>query len=258
MMRGFLLATTGLLALVAAPAFAADMAVKAPPMAAPVFTWTGFYAGLNLGGSWMNNDATYLQPTAGGFGAATMQSSSVLGGGQVGANWQVGMFMLGAEADFDGRHINADTGIAPFGGAARALVNLSQTENWIGTVRGRFGWATGAQGRILIYGTGGVAYGDIQHSYLQFAATGQSLGASSSTTSTGWTPGLGLEFAVWNNLTVGIEYLHYDLGNTSLGIPVATAVGGVVFPPSSASFADKSDMLRVKFNWLFNGPLMMR
>ena len=253
-MRKLLLAATGLIVFVAAPALAADisMPVKAPFMPPPpVFSWTGFYLGVNVGGTWMDNDASYSQAFVTGPNAVNLQSSGIIGGGQIGANWQTGMFVLGVEADIDGRHLNDAATISPFVAAPTSQVTLAQTENWVGTVRGRVGIA---QGQVLFYGTGGLAFGDVQHSYTQFVTTNpaQTLGASDSRTATGWAAGGGIEWAFWNNMTLGVEYLHVDLGRTTLALPTATVVAGLRFPASSATFSDQSDIFRVKLNWLFN------
>jgi outer membrane immunogenic protein len=106
-MRELLIAATGLVALVvAAPAIAADMPPNARPMVTPaLFNWTGFYIGANVGGTWFSDNASYFQPATPG---------RVIGGGQAGANWQTGMFVLGVEADIDGRHLDGNGSFFPF------------------------------------------------------------------------------------------------------------------------------------------------
>jgi len=232
-------------------ALAADMATKAPPIAAPspAYNWTGFYVGVNLGGTWADNDSTYVGGTVGypiAPHTVDLQSASVIGGGQIGANWQTGMFVLGAEADIDGRYLNASASgiLTPTGSI---LDQVTQTENWIGTVRGRVGLA---QGRALFYATGGLAYGDIEHTYTKtYPAAGLTFGASDSAVGTGWTVGGGIEYAIWNNVTVGVEYLHVDLGTTTLS--VATTVAAAA---GQATFSDRSDIVRLRVNWLFGVP----
>ena len=79
---------------------AADMAVKAPPppIAVPIFTWTGFYIGGNLGAAWAQRSVTDI------FGNTFTRTSDArfIGGGQLGYNWQTGNFVLGVEGDIDG------------------------------------------------------------------------------------------------------------------------------------------------------------
>jgi outer membrane immunogenic protein len=168
-MRERPIAAAGLVALViAAPAIAADMPPNARPLVAPAhFDWTGFYIGADVGGTWFSDNASYFQPDTPG---------RVIGGGQAGVNWQSGMFVLGVEADIDGRHLDGNGSFFPF---AHAKVQDTQTqqEDWVGTVRGRLGIAT--VGKALFYATGGLAYGGLQHSYSQVRiSTGQSLGSA--------------------------------------------------------------------------------
>jgi outer membrane immunogenic protein len=240
-------------------ASAADLPVNALPPGPPgarvaYYGWTGFYIGGNLGGSWANNDATYFQPLFLGSGTASFSQASVIGGGQVGYNWQIGAMVLGAEADIEGRHWSDSATVAPFVGAPTALVNLTQEENWLGTVRGRIGFT---YGNALLYATGGVAFGGTQHSYTEFVSTNaaQTRTLSDSTTKTGWTAGAGVEYAMWKNVpgkvSLGIEYLYVDLGDTTLSQGAST-VGGLPFSPSQATFKDRSNIVRAKLNWRFS------
>ncbi|ADP72495.1 porin [Rhodomicrobium vannielii ATCC 17100] len=103
---------------------------KDGPIVAPVATWTGFYAGLNVGYGW-NDDA---------------DADGIIGGGQIGYNWQ-GAFgtsplVLGVETDIQGSDIKNDN---------------DDKLNYFGTVRGRLGYALG---NSLVYATGGFAYGE--------------------------------------------------------------------------------------------------
>jgi outer membrane immunogenic protein len=247
-MRELLIAATGLVALVvAAPAIAADMPPNARPMVAPaLFNWTGFYIGANVGGTWFSDNASYFEPATPG---------RVIGGGQVGANWQTGMFVLGVEADIDGRHLDGNGSYFPFA-HAKYQDTQTQQEDWVGTVRGRLGIVT--VGKALFYATGGLAYGGLQHSYSQMRiSTGQNLGLSDSTVKTGWTVGGGNDYAVTNNVSIGVEYLYVDLGATMLSLPTTIVSGGLKFPPSSATFSDRSDIVRARLNWRFgNCPFL--
>ena len=86
---------------------------------------------------------------------------------------------------------------------------MQTQSDWLATVRGRAGYAFD---RILIYGTGGGAFGNVQ-------AGVRRAGPFSSSTQTGWTAGAGVEFAFTPNLTAKVEYLYVDLGNQSCGEP---------------------------------------
>src|SRR6516162_8601590 len=93
-----LFASVALIGLGTTAAGAADLAFKAPPpMLAPVFSWTGFYVGGNIGGAWANND---LRDTL--FLTNFNNNNGVfIGGGQIGGNYQIGNFVVGGEWDFD-------------------------------------------------------------------------------------------------------------------------------------------------------------
>jgi hypothetical protein len=129
--------------------------VDLPPP--PVFIWTGLYIGGNLG---FGGDRFIYPFTVGVVsGQATLTSGGIIGGGQVGFNWQFpNNFLLGLETDFDGAAIRgkATVNIATPGGVFSA--QAGSRINYIGTVRGRVGYAWD---RFLIYGTGGFAYGQV-------------------------------------------------------------------------------------------------
>ncbi|MBB3771889.1 MULTISPECIES: outer membrane protein [Ancylobacter] len=175
--------------LVAVPAFAADLAkpypTKAPMVVAePVFSWTGFYIGGNLGGAWGSGNAA-----ASNLG---LDPDGFVGGGQVGVNYQFdNNVVIGIEADLQGGDVSA------------SRWGYESKMDYFGTVRGRIGYAFD---HILPYFTGGFAYG---HSKL----TDQLTGFSDSQNLTGWTVGGGVEYALTNNWTVKAEYLYMDLGD---------------------------------------------
>lgn len=151
--------------------------------------------------------------------------------------------MAGLEADFDYLDHSGDTTSSfLFGGAFPGSFIASQRTKWIGTVRGRLGVLP--MDRLLVYGTGGFAYGRIEAtgSLNNNFGAGLLLGApgapvcvanstcyqgSESKTATGWTLGGGLEYAAWKNVTVKLEYIHVKLGAETLTLsPSATTTGG--------------------------------
>ena len=181
--------------LIGTPAFAADMAVKAPaPMPAPVYNWTGWYVGVNAGASFGNVKTDFniapVTVTAGtssvtvpGFaGTNTEWPSGFMGGGQIGYNWQVSpIWVVGLEADFQGALekdtttltnsftnptapvISTITGL-PTGAttalAATAVTSYTTKIDWFGTVRARLGYVWG-NGNVISYLTGGLAYAKV-------------------------------------------------------------------------------------------------
>jgi outer membrane immunogenic protein len=155
-----------------------------PPPAPAIYKWTGFYGGLNLGAG---------IPERGGVG--------VIGGGQIGYNYQVSpLFVAGIETDFQGTTLGGGGGRGPRGGRG---------VDWFGSVRGRFG-VTAFSPALLLYGTGGFAYGDVGNSVAP-----------------GWTAGGGVEWAFSPAWSAKVEYLYTDL--RSGGAPPAPFSGGARF-----------------------------
>lgn len=208
-----------------------DMKQVAPAPAPECdFTWTGFYIGGNIGYGWGDGDVDFNPlPDAATFGflnptTLNTDPSGVIGGGQIGFNWQWNKWLvLGAEADFQGTDIQGDQRDEGFSGFNVVPTNpdrfLAANERiqWLGTVRGRLGIAPIC--RLLIYGTGGFAYGSVDYSaQTNFGTTffhGSSYPVDFTETDTGWCAGGGLEYALTNHWTVRAEYLRYDLGDES-------------------------------------------
>jgi outer membrane immunogenic protein len=180
----------------AASASAADiqqrqvMPVKAPIYATPPYNWTGGYIGINGGGGWGSSDFSGLP-----FATNSFRTSGGLVGGTLGYNWQAGPMVYGVEGDLDWSDIR--------GTAACAGTTCETRNNWLGTVRGRLGYAID---RWMPYVTGGAAFGDIQNN---IAGIG-----SNSNTKAGWTAGGGIEAAIAGPWTAKLEYLYVDLGNS--------------------------------------------
>ncbi len=217
---------------------AADMPVKAPPrMAAPVlaipFSWTGFYVGLNAGGSLGTWDASSNTPI---FGSDSFTSSprllGAVGGGQAGFNWQFDQWVVGIETDIQAtserkrqvftlvQAVGAPPAIACDEFFPSCTYFNEWKFPWFGTVRGRLGFASD---RWLFYATGGFAYGEARY---DLALTGPVFGlvVHDSTRKSGWTAGGGVEAAISSLWSVKLEYLYVDLGTRSISAenPFAT------------------------------------
>jgi outer membrane immunogenic protein len=229
---------------------AADMPVKAPVYIAP-FTWTGVYLGINAGYGWADSTGSTFctDPfgVTGGPGCPTAQASALspkggFVGGQIGANYQTGMFVWGVEADIQVAHINdAFTSTAvPFAGTT---MTRSVGMDWFGTVRGRLGIAF--WDRALIYGTGGVMYAEEVANTSVIAPI--SAVAQSSSTHTGWVAGAGLEYAFTNNISAKVEGLFYDLGSEAV---VGTTVTNFT---QTGNYKYSGSMVRLGANLKF-GP----
>lgn len=256
-----------------APALAADMAPrysKAPMMApAAVYSWTGFYIGGNVGYGWFDRDSTLSAPNAASvafYGPALAAGAlpSVygidprgwLGGGQVGYNWQSGMWVFGVEADLQGADIKGTVARATTGIPGFVPIGAAATEklDWFGTVRGRVGIAANT---ALFYVTGGLAYGHVGHAFATAApAAGQSAAGADSQVDIGYTVGAGVEWAFNNNWSVKGEYLYMDLGNrttTAFGI-TGTPVGATL----NLRTHDQYNIVRVGLNYKWGGPVVAK
>jgi outer membrane immunogenic protein len=202
--------------------------IKDAPYVAP-FSWTGMYVGLNAGYGWGKNSASLApsgDPASQAFwnpafaaGAApsgfSIDQDGFIGGGQIGYNWQSGTLVYGVEADIQGGSVDGSdaiaTNVAPF---VPGAFSSSQKLEWLGTIRGRLGLAAD---KLLVYVTGGFAYGSINHGLnFAFAASNDFHSIGTSNTETGWTLGGGAEWAFANNWTLKAEYLYVDLGDTTL------------------------------------------
>jgi outer membrane immunogenic protein len=239
---------------------AADLPSRAPPpiiAAVPYFTWTGFYVGVNAGWGWRedNEETVFLTPgpgTGGLVGTLVFPDSGdggFTGGGQIGYNYQIGSFVIGAEADIQYADTDQDQNVvfvpgAGFSGTFVPGVFNSNAPEWWGSVRARLGVAID---RVLIYGTGGLAYTE---------------------DSAGWALGAGVEWALPVNwfgssaVTFGIEglWLNFDDDdddNFNTGfVGSFTPVGGLpvnVIAPTTGGSDDESEFFvaRAKLNFKF-------
>jgi outer membrane immunogenic protein len=292
-MNKLALTVVGFGALIAGSAMAADMPLKELPLKAPpppVWSWTGFYAGVNGGyalGSrtlaFTPNDPTAFLLTCGGLnggvcppGASTVVQGG-LGGLQLGYNWQfTPNALIGIETDFNWSRIKGTASSSfNWGGLGAgvpgpARFDADQNIKWFGTVRARLGWLPASN--FLLYATGGLAYGRVDESVV-FTASGNVVVApaficsptalpapvtcatgATSRTATGWTAGGGFEFAPWHNVSIKTEYLYVNLGGGDT--VVLGAPNGFGFAPSTPFVAGYSrtdfHVVRVGVNWHFN------
>jgi outer membrane immunogenic protein len=239
MMRRVLVLSIVSAALMAGAAQAADMPVKAyrAPVAAPApaFTWTGFYVGANAGGHWSKDELTAPGNSAGlipaqaadlnALSAGSVSTTGFIGGAQIGYNWQMNRVVLGLEADGNWRSGKASRSITYAGAVAlnpADIMTNSTHGTWLATVRGRAGVTFD---RLLLYATGGVAFGAIKttDTFCSFGCLaippGTLASVSATTTRTGWTVGGGLEYGITNNWSLKAEYLYVDLGSFDTNIP---------------------------------------
>jgi outer membrane immunogenic protein len=264
-MKKLPLAGVALVALAAGPAFAADLPRKAPLRAPPpVFSWTGFYIGGNVGGSFGHAGTSW---NIGGvpLGTATTNLNGIIGGFQTGYNWQAGNLLFGIETDFQGTGQKGTTSLTATGGAAPDF-NTDQIKlPYFGTIRGRIGLVPSE--RWLLYVTGGAAYGNVSSNVVSSTVVGGvtiSTSGSDNVVHTGWTLGGGLETAITDNWIFRLEYLYVDLGQIGNGCLTAvapTASGASCFVGPAAPFTSiatrtsvTDNIVRVGLSYKFGAP----
>jgi outer membrane immunogenic protein len=214
---------TAMLASTAAVSDAAD-AVRGPayrpppPPPIPFFSWTGFYAGAHLGVGWSDGD--------GGS-----SSSTFLGGGQVGYNYQINQWVLGLEADISGT--TQHSGSATVVGPGAVITGGGSGFGWVSTLAPRFGYAVD---RWLVYGKFGGAWAHTSAT-VSTAINGVVVNSISvDQTVSGWVLGVGTEYALRDNWTAKFEYNMMDFG-------------------SDGPFADtKFHVFKAGLNYRFGGP----
>ena len=273
---------------VGAAAQAADLpSYKAPPPPLPpVFTWTGLYGGVNIGYAFGDSaretgGLAYLTglvpagqaariPVAplGSAWSAGQDLRGVVGGGQIGYNYQFNPWLvLGAEADIQaadiGSHSNAVVGLVDAAGPHIQSINSTKKVDWFGTVRGRVGLTLPSMPNLMVYGTGGFAYGQVVHN-VGFADNFLAAGVNSvghgyyDNTKVGWAAGGGVEwspsmFPAWS---LKAEYLYVDLGTTNANSVPLNALPGVtagvpVFAATQSS-PTRFHTVRAGVNWHFD------
>jgi outer membrane immunogenic protein len=191
---------------------------KSPAYVAPAYAnWSGFYLGLNAGYGF--GKSNWDVP------ASTNSPKGFLGGGTIGYNLQTGTWVWGVEGDFD---------VSTMKGTSDCIAGVTcETKNsWLGTARGRLGYA--GWSNWLPYFTGGLAMGDIK-------AANSAL-SSANKTKMGYALGAGVEYAMWSNWSVKLEYLYVDLGKFDCGIACGAATDNVSF---------KANVVRAGLNYRF-------
>ena len=193
----------------------------------------------------------------------TSNLNGVLGGGQVGYNWQFSPWLVfGVETDIQASDVhdtvNSSAAVQDAFGTHLQSATSTKSVDWYGTVRGRVGVAP-FMPNLLLYGTGGFAYGGVTHGvgFSDIFSGGASGFAGSvataqyDSTSTGWTAGGGIEwsptgFPAWS---VKVEYLYVDLGNTNIS---GVSVGGNPVYGATYSSPTRFHTVRAGLNWHFN------
>jgi outer membrane immunogenic protein len=260
-------AVTVIGALIGAPVLAANVPVKAPPpRPKAIYSWAGFYLGLNAGGVCSRlaaergdfaspngfNDFTDRIALDGEFPGFLGPKCGVIGGGQIGYNWQSTNWVWGVEHDIQGTTLKvSDT--RSFSGAgvfAPSTEQASAKLRALGTFRARAGVL--ATPSFLIYATGGLAYGAVKNTFstigVPSAFVGQTVGGEDSDIIWGWTAGAGAEWLVSGPWTAKAEYLYYSLHDTvnvNYGALTANGVGTFI----NYKFRNDGHIFRLGLNY---------
>ena len=256
--------------------------VKKAPVAQPTTKWQGIYAGLNAGGAWGSNSTQIIAnalttpdssltnygsnaSSTAAYSAAPYSAGSnftgFMGGGQLGYNYQVAeKVIIGAETDIQA--VGGITGNAPIYGLGSDAKNVkystfsNQKTNlgYIGTARGRFGYAFAPT--LLIYGTGGLAYGGV-NAQINYGSSdtqgGAGIGSSStSATLVGWNAGGGFEWMFMPNWSVKAEYLYYNLGNITTPATIVASANNAWSYQATNSTQFTGNLARAGVNYHIN------
>lgn len=218
-------------------AFGADLAprrpVVVPPAPEATFSWSGVYGGLQVGYA-RNFDHAVETFTATGGSTGLVYDFAQYGGtfgAKVGANYQYGMLVTGLEADIDVGDVKGGFVDAPIGSG-------SDTIKMQGSVRARLGLA---YDRVFVYGTGGLAFAQIESRYT-FLPT--STNEYFKDMRTGWTVGGGIDFALTPNWVIGADYRHSDYGKID-------HVSTVAFPGLTGIHQQTSDVFHLSASYKY-------
>jgi outer membrane immunogenic protein len=200
----------------------------------PVFSWTGLYIGANIGGAWTTDSVTDTLAVV----SLSTDNSGFIGGAQVGFNYQINNFVLGVEWDIDGTTLSKTSSTVA---SAIGTLQASTNTDWISTLTGRAGLAFD---RWLFYVKGGGAW--VQESAtLANLTTGTSVSASNSRS--GWTVGVGTEWAFAPPWSAKLEYDFVRLDDFSTSS----------FTGDTVTFSRDINMVKAgvnyRFDWLGGG-----
>jgi outer membrane immunogenic protein len=228
-------------AMIGTPVLAADMAVKAPPMLPPpVFSWTGFYAGAEIGGGWATQQTTIVtQPSATpafppGDVLNPINLSGALGGLYGGYNYQVNQVVFGIDGDYTWANLSGTgSDISPVPGNGD-VANHWDRMNWVATVAGRLGYA---YNNWLFFAKGGWAWAGFDGFTTTSSPAGVLLNSSTtSSTRNGWTVGTGAEWGFAAHWSAKLEYDYVGFNTSATAITeTSAATGAVTFPTRSTT-----------------------
>ncbi len=245
---------------IAGPALAADLTMpfKAPSYAPP-FSWTGTYVGADVGAAWGTftvspASTNNLTGAVGIPGAMSLSNnSSLIGGLQAGYNWQISQWVLGLEQDYQFTGLKQTATFAAPAGLFLAGDSMAVKTDYLAATRAKLGMAWD---RVLVYAAGGLETGefDVTSGYVARGAGGSpALGfTDADKLHFGFNLGAGIDYAVTNNVFVGIEYRYLDLGKETYNLGAFTPAGGAAQTVSS-SVGLTASQVTARLNFKLNG-----
>jgi outer membrane immunogenic protein len=247
-----------LFALAAAPAFAAELPVKAPPMPpviAPAYNWSGCYIGGNVGAGWARISQSQVAKVTGApivppnnFGDG--EDTGIVGGGQIGCDYQfASTWVVGVQGMFNWTDLESTHTIPVF-----PTFNATDRMKGAFTATARLGYLFTPS--VLGYVKGGVAFTRVENAFngtVPFAF----LSESASYNRTGWTVGGGIEWMFAKGWSVFGEYNYLDFGTRDVRYVQAPGTGGVADVVSTKLTSQQALVgINYKFNW--GGPVVAR
>jgi outer membrane immunogenic protein len=282
-MKKIVIGALAFVAIGAAPGLAADLPArtytKAPVMVEPVYNWTGFYIGGNVGGAFSQNTNLGITDPNNTLGLTGLLSpvnfgsspSSIIGGLHAGYNWQVApTWLVGIEGDFSFTSLRYGGSLAPFVSPippANSFANSSLRVNDLASIRGRFGYV---QNQWLLYATGGGAWmngrasGDVGCPITGINPCGLNSHDpfSSNANKFGWVAGAGVAYKIANTAWIlGAEYLYYQFGGSSYSAPALDITTGAPTGLCCALYNDGRvgiNSVRARLSYEFGGPVAAR
>ncbi len=238
-----LLLSVSMVVLLGTPVIAADMVDVAT-----VHDWSGLYLGLNAGYGFGGDDAVGIDydPGAAYTDVANLDVSGFFGGLQAGWNLQHGNWLFGVEGDLQFADIDDDFGETIYGPDHRA--SGSSDIDFFGTARLRGGWAID---RLLIYGTGGLAWANVDYDVRTVAANGDTANMSSDNIELGYAIGGGAEFAIDESWSVKAEYLYIGLGSEDVTGSFRNGAGALTGATATTVMTPSFHTVRIGVNWQF-------
>ena len=223
---------------------AAEFTTEAPPP--PPVHWTGLYVGANGGVGGNKTDYPFSINLGTPFwGSASLTSSGGFGGGQIGYNYQFSSdWVAGIEADIDASDIDGKLSASASTPGGSGSISAGTKLDWFGTVRGRIGYLLTPS--ALLYGTGGLAFGHTTSSASLALSPGGGGSVSRGHDKSGWTVGVGLEYALTPHWSAKAEYQYMDLGTDN--IASVAGPGG-----TGASLSEKTtvNVMKAGLNYRF-------